>query len=59
MRQKTLPERIETLEHEVAGLESTIDARTRKLWARIEELQQEVMRLRGQKVTPEKPRARA
>lgn len=50
MRQAPLPERVEALEHEVSGLESTIDARTRKLWGKIEELQQEVMRLRGQKV---------
>lgn len=60
MKTPSLPERIETLEHEVRGLESTIDAQTRRLWTRIEELQAEVMRLRGQKVeTPEKNRARA
>lgn len=47
MKQPTLPERIETLEHEVAGLESTIDARTRRLWDELKKLQTQVQAISG------------
>jgi len=34
----TFPERLDRIEDEVAGLESMIDSRTRKLWAEIQKL---------------------
>lgn len=39
MTAPTLPERLDAIEDEVAGLESMIDARTRKLWSEIQKLQ--------------------
>ena len=39
MNTPTLPERLDRIEDEVAGLESMIDARTRTLWAEVQKLQ--------------------
>lgn len=39
MRTPDIHERVGTLEDEVAGLESMIDARTRTLWAEVQKLQ--------------------
>ena len=38
MTAPTLPERLDRVEDEVAGLESMLDARTRKLWAEVIDL---------------------
>ncbi len=38
MTAPTLPERLDRIEDEVAGLESMIDARTRTLWAEVSKL---------------------
>lgn len=42
MKAPTFPERVQTLEDEVAGLESMIDARTRRLWKEIAGLKTQV-----------------
>ncbi len=47
MRTPDIHERIATAEDEIKGLESMIDARTRKLWAEIQKLQAEVLELRN------------
>jgi hypothetical protein len=47
MNAPSLPERVETLEHEVQGLESALDARTKALWQAVKELRAEVNRLQG------------
>ena len=43
----SLLERVDTLEDEVKGLDSMIDSRTRKLWAEIVKLQQELESLKS------------
>lgn len=50
MKTQPLPERLDRVEDEVAGLESMLDARTRRLWAEIEKLRAEVAELRKEKV---------
>ena len=45
MNRPDLQERVLTLEDEVAGLESMLDARTRTLWAEIQKLQAQVVEL--------------
>ena len=45
MTAPTLPERMDRIEDEVAGLESMIDARTRTLWAEVVKLQAQVKEL--------------
>ena len=42
MRTPDIHERVGTLEDEVAGLESMLDARTRTLWQAIQKIQAEV-----------------
>jgi|GEM_PF-3480038 phage host-nuclease inhibitor protein Gam len=42
MTEQPIPERLKVLEDEVAGLESMIDARTRRLWLEIEQLRVEI-----------------
>lgn len=42
MSNPTIPERLDAIEDEVAGLESMIDARTRTLWQAIQKIQAEV-----------------
>lgn len=52
-----LPERVQTIEDELAGLESMIDSRTRTLWQSIEKLRGEVadlQRLHGNLKTAQK-----
>ena len=39
MTAPTLPERVQVLEDELAGMESMIDSRTRVLWCEVEKLQ--------------------
>ena len=39
MTAPTLPERMDRIEDELAGLESMLDARTRTLWREVEKLQ--------------------
>lgn len=39
MTAPTLPERLDRIEDELAGLESMLDARTRTLWREVEKLQ--------------------
>ena len=43
---KSLPERLDNLEDELAALDSQVDARTRRLWAEIEGLKIQVADLR-------------
>lgn len=45
MTAPTFPERLDRIEDEVAGLESMIDARTRRLWAEIEKIRAIVVEL--------------
>jgi len=47
MNKPDLYERLSTAEDEIKGLESMIDARTRKLWSEIQKLQAEVLELRN------------
>jgi prefoldin subunit 5 len=57
MRRPDLPERVQTLEDELAGLESMIDSRTRILWQSIEKLRGEMadlQRLHGNLETAQK-----
>ncbi len=49
MSASTFPERLDRVEDEVAGLESMIDARTRKLWQELEKLRAEVSELKKEK----------
>lgn len=46
MSAPTLPERLDRIEDELAGLESMIDARTRTLWQSIEKLRGEAADLK-------------
>jgi hypothetical protein len=39
MSAPTLPERLDRIEDELAGLESMVDSRTRTLWREVEKLQ--------------------
>ena len=45
MKMPDLHERIQRIEDETAGLESMLDARTRKLWVEIQKLQDQVKEL--------------
>ena len=49
MTAPTFPERLDRIEDEVAGLESMLDARTRRLWAEIEKLRAEVAEWKKEK----------
>ena len=46
MSAPTFPERLDRVEDEVAGLESMLDARTRKLWQELEKLRAEFAEFR-------------
>ena len=46
MSAPTFPERLDRVEDEMAGLESMIDARTRKLWQELEKLRAELAEFR-------------
>lgn len=54
MRTPDIHERVGTLEDEVAGLESMIDARTRTLWAEVQKLQGIIEELKAAQQREEK-----
>lgn len=54
MTAPTLPERLDAIEDEVAGLESMIDSRTRTLWAEISKLRAIIEELKAAQQREEK-----
>lgn len=58
MRTPDLSERVATLEDELQGLDSALDARTRNLWQAVTEIRAQVDELRN-RMEPGQVRARA
>lgn len=54
MRTPDIHERVGTLEDELAGLESMIDARTRTLWQAIQKIQAELEQFKAAQQREEK-----